>query len=75
MKVKFENDRLQMLPEGIDEERFAKMLVRRMEDSNNFTGWYGDMEFDNKGTSGYVITWQLGKSPKDIPSVEKVETK
>ena len=64
MKVKFEHERLQMLPENDDEEWFCKTLIRRVEDSNNLMSWYGDMRFDRE-TSGYIITWQTGKSPSD----------
>ena len=58
MKVKFESDRLQMLPETDNEEGFCKTLGRRIADSNVLMNWYGDVEFDGKATSGYVITYK-----------------
>ena len=64
MKVKFEHERLQMLPETDDEENFCQTLVRRVEDSKHLLGWYGDMRFD-KETSGYIITWEVGRAPSD----------
>ena len=51
-----------MLPETPEEERFCKRLINRMTDSNLLMGWYGDVEFDGKETSGYKIT--------TLPSVE-----
>ncbi|MCK4820530.1 hypothetical protein KA005_32495 [bacterium] len=68
MKLKFENDRLYMLPEDDIEERFAQTLIRRVEDSNNMMGWYGDAEFDEKYTGAYIITWLPDKEPKAIPT-------
>jgi len=56
MKVKFERGRLSMLPETRDGERFCKRLIQRMTDSNLLMGWYGDVRFNGKETSGYVVT-------------------
>ena len=68
MKVKFEHERLQMLPENNDEEMFCKALIRRITDSNKLMSWYGDMSFGRE-TSGYIITWQSGKSPTEIVEI------
>ncbi len=65
MKTKFEHNRLELLPENDFEERFATTLIRRMTDSNELMGWYGDVEFD-KPTSGYVITWLPERNPEKI---------
>ena len=61
MKTKYEHERLNLLPESLEEEEFCKDLIRRMIDSNILMGWYGDVEFDGKETSGYVITDQPTK--------------
>jgi len=66
MKVKYENGRLYLLPENRDEERFAKTLRRRMIDSNELMGWYGDAKFEGKETSAYVITWLPNRNPKNV---------
>ena len=73
MKVKFESNRLQFLVEpDSNEEWFVKTLVRRITDSNNLMSWYGDVEFDGKETSGYIITWQPEREPgKGIPKVKE----
>lgn len=69
MKMNFEFNRLNLLPETPDEEAFTKALVRRIEDSNRLVGWYGDVEIDGKETSGYVITWK----PKELVGVAEVK--
>ena len=64
MEVKFNNNRLEMIPQDNFEERFATTLVRRMTDSNRLMGWYGDVTSEaGKETSGYVITWQPDQDP------------
>ena len=64
MKVKFEHDRLEMLPENKDEEIFATDLQRLINAvSNEFMAWYGDVKFE-KETSGFVITWKPERNPK-----------
>jgi len=66
MKVKFERDRLQMIPEEDIEERFAKELTRLVQAvSNELMAWYGDVKFE-KETSGYVITWKPKRNPREI---------
>ena len=61
MKVKFENNRLSMLPDNNEDERFARDIVRLIQAvSNNMMAWYGDVTFD-KETSGYVITYKPTK--------------
>jgi hypothetical protein len=73
MKVKFESDRLQIIPKeeaGSYEERFIKELTRLIQAvSNELMAWYGDVEFDGKETSGYVITWKPKRNPRKL-SVE-----
>ena len=72
MKVKFEHDRLQMLPEEDFEERFVKELTRLVQAvSNELMAWYGDVEFD-KETSGYIVTWKPKRNPREL-SVEENE--
>ena len=66
MKVKFENDRLELIPEDTFETRFATTLIRRMDDSNRLMGWYGDVRVDEKETSGYVITWIPEQNPRHV---------
>ena len=67
MKLKFEDDRLYLKPEDDHyEERFAKTLAARIEDSNNLMSWWGDAEFDGKETSAYIITWLPHRSPTKI---------
>jgi len=56
MTVQFKNDRLEMLPETLDGERFCKRLINRMTDSSLLMGWYGDIRFNGKETSGYIVT-------------------
>jgi hypothetical protein len=56
MKIKFEHERLQMLPETKKEEEFCLNLHRAIVYANKVMAWHGDVEFDGKETSGYVFT-------------------
>ena len=65
MQVKFERDRVQMLPEDDFETRFATELQRLINAvSNEMMAWYGDVKFD-KETSGFVITWKPKRNPRE----------
>jgi len=56
MKVFFEHDRLELVPEDNFEERFAKRLVRLVDAvSNDLTAWYGDIENEEYRGGGYII--------------------
>lgn len=63
MKTRYKNERLTLLPETPDEISFCKDLTSRIIDSNLLMAWYGDVEFDGKETSGYIITYQPSNNP------------
>lgn len=66
MKIQYRNKRIEMLTETTEDERFAKELTRFVRAvSNDFMAWYGDVSFDGKETSGFVIT------TKPTPSIEE----
>lgn len=56
MKVRFRNERLELVPENNDEEIFVIRLVQLVQTvSNDFVAWHGDVDFGDTH-SGFVIT-------------------
>jgi hypothetical protein len=69
MKVQFRNNRLELQTEDNEEERFAGKLSRLIAGvSNDFMSWYGDVRFDDKETSGFVITYR--PSPAEMEKID-----
>lgn len=67
MKIKYRNERIEMLPETDKDEWFCKELhsfIRHT--SNEFMSWYGDVEFDGKETSGYVYTFKPRPNTEEL---------
>jgi len=57
MKVNFEHDRLELVPETKEEEQFCKDLHHSIPTHPGMMSWYGDVDFDKVGArSGYVFT-------------------
>jgi hypothetical protein len=64
MKTLYDYSQLVMLPENSEEEQFCQTLTRLVSAvSNRLMAWYGDCEFDGKGTSGYKIAYKLDQKP------------
>lgn len=69
MKVQFRNNRLEIKTEDVQEEMFASKLSRLIAGvSNQFMSWYGDVSFDGKETSGFVITYR--PSPAEMKMID-----